>query len=75
MKRSMYLFLALVGLFCCAGQFLRIAAQAPAHETRHVFTPDSIPWGPAPRLVRPGRAVRWLEGDPTAASASTTPYV
>src|SRR5690242_9043696 len=72
MKRSTYLLLALLGLFCGAGQFLKVAAQAPAHQTRHVFTPDTIPWGPAPPVVRPGAQFAVLEGNPMAASGDYT---
>jgi hypothetical protein len=72
MKRSMYVIAALVGLICCAGQYLKIAAQAPSHEQRHVFTPDTIPWGPAPPVVRPGAQFAVLEGDPMASSGDYT---
>jgi hypothetical protein len=72
MKRSMYLILALVGLLCGAGRFLTIAAQVPSHEQRHVFTPDTIPWGPVPPVVRPGAQFAVLEGDPTAPTGDYT---
>ena len=71
MKRSMYLLLAMVGLFCCAGEFPKIAAQVAAHE-RHIFTPDIIPWGPAPPVVRPGAQFAVLEGNPMASSGDYT---
>src|SRR5246127_3210057 len=72
MKRSMYVVLALVGLLCCAGQYLKIAAQAPAHQQRHVFTPDTIPWGPPPPVVRPGAQFAVLEGNPMASTGDYT---
>src|SRR6201994_1326237 len=72
MKRSTYLLLALLGLFCGAGQFLNIAAQAAAHQTRHVFTTDTIPWGPPPPVVRPGAQFAVLEGNPLASSGDYT---
>jgi hypothetical protein len=72
MKRRIYLILALAGIVCCAGKFSKIAAQAPSHETRHVFTPDTIPWGPPPPVVRPGAQFAVLEGNPLAASGDYT---
>ena len=54
MKRSFYLVLAIVALLACTGQLLTRAAHASAHEQRHAFTPDTIPWGPAPPFLAPG---------------------
>lgn len=34
--------------------------------------PDTIPWGPAPPVVRPGAQFAVLEGDPTASSGDYT---
>jgi quercetin dioxygenase-like cupin family protein len=71
MKRNMSLNLALVGLLCGAG--LTFAAQATSHEPHsHVFTPDTIPWGPAPPFVAPGAQLAVLEGNPGAASGDYT---
>jgi len=70
-KRNLHLTLALAGLLCLTGQFFRVAAQAPSHRT-HVFTTDSIPWGPAPPVVPPGAQFAVLEGDPTASSGDYT---
>ena len=77
MKRSMYLTLAMVGLLCCTGQFLTFAAQVTSQESHashpnHVFTPDTIPWGPAPPFLAPGAQFAVLEGDPTASSGDYT---
>jgi quercetin dioxygenase-like cupin family protein len=69
MKRNMSLKLALVGLLCGAG--LTFAAQVTSHES-HVFTPDTIPWGPAPPFVAPGAQLAVLEGNPGAASGDYT---
>jgi quercetin dioxygenase-like cupin family protein len=71
MKRSMYLILA-IGLLCGAG--LTFAAQVNSHESHesHVFTPDTIPWGPAPPFVAPGAQLAVLEGNPGAASGDYT---
>ena len=72
MKRSMYLTLALVGPLCGAG--LTFAAQVTSHESHesHVFTPDTIPWGPAPPFVAPGAQLAVLEGNPAATSGDYT---
>ncbi len=71
MKRNLYLALAMVGLLCCAGQFLTTAAQSSAHE-RNAFTPDTIPWGPAPPFLAAGAQFAVLEGDPTASHGDYT---
>ena len=72
MKRSLYLTLAMVGLLCGAG--LIFATQVTSHESHgsHVFTPDTIPWGPAPPFVAPGAQLAVVEGDPAAASGDYT---
>ena len=77
MKRSMFLTLAMVGLLCCAGQFLTFAApvtspQSQISHENHVFTPDTIPWGPAPPFVAPGAQLAVLEGNPAASSGDYT---
>jgi hypothetical protein len=72
MKRSMYLILAMVGIFGCAGPFQKVAAQVASHQQRHVFTPDTIPWGPPPPVVRPGAQFAVLEGNPLASSGDYT---
>jgi len=71
MKRNPYHTLALVGLLFWTGLFLTITAQSSAHE-RNAFTPDSIPWGPAPPFLRPGAQLAVLEGDPSASSGDYT---
>jgi ChrR-like protein with cupin domain len=77
MKRNMYLTLAMIGLLCWAGQFLTLAAQVTSPESHashenHVFTPDTIPWGPAPPFVAPGAQLAVLEGNPGASSGDYT---
>src|SRR6202044_3631845 len=59
----------LVGLLCGAG--LTFAKQVTSHES-HVFTPDTIPWGPPPPFVAPGAQLAVLEGNPGAASGDYT---
>src|SRR6266481_926007 len=77
MKRNMSLTLAMVGSLCCSGWFLTLAAQVPSPEShiaheKHVFTPDTIPWGPAPAFVPAGAQQAVLEGDPGATSGDYT---
>jgi quercetin dioxygenase-like cupin family protein len=71
MKRNFLLALAMVGLVFLACQFSTITAQVTAHE-RHTFTPETIPWGPAPPFLAPGAQFAVLEGDPTASSGDYT---
>jgi quercetin dioxygenase-like cupin family protein len=71
MKRNLYLAIAIVVLLGCAGQFLTVAAQSNTHE-RHSFTPDTIPWGPAPPFLAKGAQFAVLEGDPTASTGDYT---
>jgi quercetin dioxygenase-like cupin family protein len=71
MKRNLYLAIAIVVLLGCAGHFLTVAAQSNNHE-RHSFTPDTIPWGPAPPFLAKGAQFAVLEGDPTASTGDYT---
>src|SRR5690242_16000246 len=72
MKRSLYLTLSILAVLACAGQLLTRTAQANAHEQRHAFTPDTIPWGPAPPFLAPGAQLAVLEGNPAAPSGDYT---
>ena len=77
MKRIVNLTLTMVGLLCCAGQFLTFAAQVaspqgPISHENHVFTPDTIAWGPAPPFVAPGAQLAVIEGNPAASSGDYT---
>ena len=71
MKRFFLLILTLAGSFAWAARPLSTAAENHSHET-NAFTPDTIPWGPAPPVVRPGAQFAVLEGDPTASSGDYT---
>src|SRR6476660_4974375 len=71
MKRNLILALAMAGLVFLTGQFSTIAAQVTSHE-RHAFTPDNIPWGPAPPFLAPGAQLAVLEGNPAAPSGDYT---
>jgi hypothetical protein len=71
MKRNLLLTAAVAGVFACAGGQYFAAAQMHARE-RNAFTPDTIPWGPAPPVVRSGAQFAVLEGDPTASTGDFT---
>jgi hypothetical protein len=71
MKRRLLFAFALVGVVGGAGLNYVRAEQHHAHE-RNAFTPDTIPWGPAPPIVRPGAQFAVLEGDPSASSGDYT---
>jgi hypothetical protein len=71
MKRYFYLMLAFAGMICAAGRLSQVAAYNGPTET-HVFTPDTIPWGPAPPFIRPGAQLAVLEGNPGATTGDYT---
>lgn len=71
MKRYLSLVLAMAGMFSFAGLLLTHAAHGNSHENNE-FTPDTIPWGPAPPVVRPEAQFAVLEGDPTASTGDYT---
>jgi catechol 2,3-dioxygenase-like lactoylglutathione lyase family enzyme len=71
MKSYLILTVAVVGLLAWVGQPFSTAANIHFHET-NAFTPDTIPWGPAPPVVRPGAQFAVLEGDPTASNGDFT---
>jgi len=70
-KRTFLLTLGVVGIFSWAGLAFTSAAHDHSHE-KNAFTPDTIPWGPAPPVVRPGAQFAVLEGDPTASTGDFT---
>lgn len=71
MKRNLFLALAVAGFFAGAGLFSTMVTMAHP-DGKNAFTPDSISWGPAPPVVRPGAQFAVLEGDPTASSGDYT---
>jgi quercetin dioxygenase-like cupin family protein len=71
MKSNLYLGLALTGLLCCSGQFLTKASTASS-PGKNAFTPDAIPYGPAPAFVPAGAQLAVLEGDPAAPNGDYT---
>jgi hypothetical protein len=48
-----------------------VLAASPAAE-KNVFTPDGMPYGPAPSFVPPGAQLAVLEGNPLASSGDYT---
>ena len=71
MKRNMLVTAAVAGILACVGGQYFAAAQTHTHEGNS-FTPDTIPWVPAPPVVRPGAQFAVLEGDPTASTGDFT---
>jgi catechol 2,3-dioxygenase-like lactoylglutathione lyase family enzyme len=71
MKRNKYLIIAAAGVLCGVGLAVTIGAQTASSE-KHVFTPDAIPYGPAPAFVGAGAQLAVLEGNPGAASGDYT---
>ena len=71
MKRNVYLTLMLAGLLCAAGLAITVGAH-PAASEKNAFTPDDIPYGPAPAFVAPGAQLAVLEGNPGASSGDYT---
>ena len=70
MKRTGYLKPTLVGLLCGITMVFTIAAQTGS--AKHAFTPDAVPYGPAPAFVPAGAQLAVLEGNPGAASGDYT---
>src|ERR1700730_4584738 len=70
MKRNAYI-TAVVALLCWAGLVFTSGAQTGA-SAKHAFTPDAIPYGPAPAFVPAGAQLAVLEGNPGASSGDYT---
>jgi quercetin dioxygenase-like cupin family protein len=71
MKRYLFLAVAVAGIFSWVGLAFTSAAQDDSHK-KNAFTPDTISWGAAPPVVRPGAQFAVLEGDPTAPTGDFT---
>jgi hypothetical protein len=71
MKRNVYFTLVLAGFLCGALLVLTIGAQATASE-KNAFTPDAVPYGPAPAFLSAGAQLAVLEGNPGASSGDYT---
>lgn len=71
MKRNLCLILAICAAMWWASQSTITGAMAAATE-KHAFTPDAVPYGPAPSFVAPGAQLAVLEGNPMATSGDYT---
>ena len=71
MKRNLLLALLMAVLLGCSGRMILLAAHMNAAE-KNAFTPDAIPYGPAPAFVPAGAQLAVLEGNPGAASGDYT---
>jgi hypothetical protein len=69
MKRNLYGGLVMFAVVCCV--FFAVAAR-PNSSEKNIFTPDSVPWGPAPSFVQPGAQLAVLEGNPLASTGDYT---
>ena len=71
MKKNAYLTIVLGGLLLGACFVLAVEART-ASSAKNAFTPDAIPYGPAPAFVPAGAQLAVLEGDPGATSGDYT---
>ena len=71
MKHNFNLTLMLAGVLCAASLVITVGAH-PAASDKNAFTPNDIPYGPAPAFVAPGAQLAVLEGNPGAASGDYT---
>ena len=71
MKRKVSVSLTLATFLCGATWVCAIGAKTSSSE-KHAFTPDAIPFGPAPAFVAPGAQLAVIEGNPAAANGSYT---
>jgi hypothetical protein len=70
MKRNAYLTAALLAILC--GIALVFTGLAQSGSAKHAFTPDAVPYGPAPAFVPAGAQLAVLEGNPAATSGDYT---
>src|SRR6516162_2055285 len=70
MKQNGYWKATLSALLCAMTLVFTLVGQTgPA---KHAFTPDAIPYGPAPAFVAAGAQLAVLEGNPSASSGDYT---
>ena len=58
MKRNIYV--AALAALLCAGALVFTSGAQTGSSAKHAFTPDAIPYGPAPVSVPAGRNLRYL---------------
>jgi quercetin dioxygenase-like cupin family protein len=71
MKSNLYAGLALTGLLF-GSSFVLANSAAHSSSEKNAFTPDAVPYGPAPAFVAPGAQLAVLEGDPMAPKGDYT---
>lgn len=71
MKSNLYAGLALTGLLF-GSSFVLAHSAAHSSSEKNTFTPDAVPYGPAPAFVAPGAQLAVLEGDPMAPKGDYT---
>lgn len=62
MKRIIYV--AALAALLCAGALVFTSRAQTGSSAKHAFTPDAIPYGPAPPSVPAGAQLAVLEGNP-----------
>ena len=70
MRRGGYWKATLIALLCGVTLVFTIAGQTGS--AKHAFTPDAVPYGPAPAFVPAGSQLAVLEGNPGATSGDYT---
>ena len=70
MRGNVYIAATLVALLC--GAALVFPGGAQTGSEKHAFTPDAIPYGPAPAFVPAGAQLAVLEGNPAATTGDYT---
>ena len=70
MKRNIYI--AALAALLCAGTLVFTSWAQTDSSAKHAFTPDAIPYGPAPASVPAGAQLAVLEGNPGAMTGDYT---
>ena len=70
-RKNVYIGFSLVGLLCGAGLVFTTGALSASSE-KHAFTPDAIPYGPAPPFMAPDAQLAVIEGNPLASTGDYT---
>ena len=70
MRQNAYRMTTLVALLC--GVTLVFTSGAQSGSAKHAFTPDAVPYGPAPAFMPAGAQLAVLEGNPGATTGDYT---